>query len=148
MYVNVREYFHDDVSWYTLTLDTSQSVVMMSDDEYIGIRSNLQASLNEAPLAATNAAHVEKPVSCAQLTSCPGTPVPFQTAPAQSPLHTNLYHQYIQVVRTNKHINIPKSGIEDGRMGIEELVWIAIRGGKVGHRSRPFRRLRCPRGDI
>lgn len=51
----------------------------------------LQASLNEPPLAWTNAEHVEKPVCCAQLTSCPGTPVPLQTALAQSPLYVN-YH--------------------------------------------------------
>lgn len=92
---------------------------------HVRARSNLQASLNEAPLAWTNAEHVEKPVSCAQLTLCPGTPVLLQTAPAQSPLHTTINIKIFK--RAQSEMNIPKRGIEDGGMGVEELVWIAIR---------------------
>lgn len=84
---------------------------------------DLQASLNEPPLAWTNAEHVEKPVCCAQLTLCPGTPVPLQTALAQSPLHANYYQDTELYINRN----LPKRGIENSGMGIEILVRIAIR---------------------
>lgn len=46
-----------------------------------------QASENDAPLACTKASQVENPVRCAQLWSCPGSPVEAHTSPAQSPLY-------------------------------------------------------------
>jgi hypothetical protein len=49
------------------------------------LQTHVQASDSDAPFCRTNCSHVATPVLCAQLCSCPGTPDPVQTPPAQSP---------------------------------------------------------------
>lgn len=57
-----------------------------------------QASDIEAPLARTNASHVETPVRTAQLCSCPGSPEELHTPLAQSPLWSQKLSQHVQVL--------------------------------------------------